>query len=217
MANRLYEEAVVQEIANYIKEITGITNPIKLSEIKQRLQDNIDLEGVADLISTNVPGSTTAIKEKLQEIIDLINEKINGSGSTLMTGLPTLIDWYKQGVYQEKTVTENGEVIADEGYNALSKVIVNIDKNVKLQEKTVTMNGVIMPDKGYDALSKVTVKVAGGSGGGEPVPILGLSNNVEFTPKNWYTTFTLSGEVGMLGIDTDNIIIGITNYEEVSA
>jgi len=71
---------------------------------------------------------------------------------------------------QEKTVTENGDVVADAGYDGLSKVIVNVPET-ETQEKTVeiTENGTVevTPDSGK-ALSKVsvTVNVASGGGGG---------------------------------------------------
>lgn len=62
---------------------------------------------------------------------------------------------------QEKTTTKNGEVIADDGFTGLSKVIVNVPSKEE-QEKSVdiTENGTteVTPDEGK-VISKVTVNV----------------------------------------------------------
>lgn len=60
---------------------------------------------------------------------------------------------------QEKTATESGEVIPDDDYYGLSKVIIDIETELNLQEKTVTENGEVIPDEGYNGLSKVIVDV----------------------------------------------------------
>lgn len=65
-------------------------------------------------------------------------------------------------VLQEKSVTENGEVTADYGFTALSKVNVNVPERKEEQEKTVeiTKNGSyeVIPDESK-VLAKVNVEV----------------------------------------------------------
>lgn len=74
---------------------------------------------------------------------------------TVMPDTPTLL--------QEKTATENGDVTADEGYDGLSKVVVNVpvpDGYVKPDGAlTVTANGT------YDVTdyASVSVSVSGGT------------------------------------------------------
>lgn len=56
---------------------------------------------------------------------------------------------------QKKDTTENGLIIADDGYCGLESVNVNVVP--PLQEKTAIANGEYVPDEGYYGLSKVSV------------------------------------------------------------
>lgn len=65
---------------------------------------------------------------------------------------------------QDKTVTANGVVTADSGYDGLGTVTVNVpSRKVSLQNKTVTANGTVTADSGYDGLGTVTVNVPKGA------------------------------------------------------
>ena len=62
---------------------------------------------------------------------------------------------------QNKTVTENGTITADEDYYGLSAVEVNVPMPAEpvYQERVITANGTYYPEAGYDAMSKVEVDV----------------------------------------------------------
>lgn len=72
---------------------------------------------------------------------------------------------------QDKTVTENGTITADYGYDGLGQVIVNIpttDSTLQSKSVSITENGThtIVPDNGYDGMSSVEVSVEVATSGG---------------------------------------------------
>lgn len=102
------------------------------------------------------------LNQRNQSLIDLANATTGKEDTTLTDGVNSLIEKYDlEPTLQEKVVTENGEVVPDEGFDGLSKVTVNVpEKEVKLQDKTITENGTYQADSDYDGLGSVTVEVA---------------------------------------------------------
>lgn len=86
---------------------------------------------------------------------------------------------------QAKEVTANGTVTADEGYDGLSQVIVNVpSEEPTLEDITITENGEYTPSG--DGYSKVTVNVEAED---SPLPI-------EVSTEAEMTALLESGEVG---------------------
>ena len=68
-------------------------------------------------------------------------------------------------ILQNKTITENGSYTADQNYDGLGTVIVNVQgSTINNQDKTITQNGTYTADSGYTGLGEVTVNVPSGSG-----------------------------------------------------
>ena len=75
---------------------------------------------------------------------------------------------------QDKTIIENGEYTADEGYDGFGSVVVNVPEVIRevpvevpievpvdpvLQDKNIVENGTYIADEGYDGLGTISVEV----------------------------------------------------------
>ena len=100
----------------------------------------------------------------------ITNKGVTVSDDALISDYPALVDSIQTGSdlrlkdVQSVSYSANGSynVLPDEGYDGMAKVIVDVNvpsKTFKTQEKTATANGEVVPDSGYDGLSKVTVNV----------------------------------------------------------
>lgn len=68
------------------------------------------------------------LNNKNKELIDVINKVTGNVDTTLSDSVDSFVTVFEDQkvVLQEKTITENGTYIADDGFDALSKIVVNV-------------------------------------------------------------------------------------------
>lgn len=166
------------------KQFLKLTLGPPQSEIQKAVDNYASAVGV---LLNGAPATSEEIKTDIQNLTDAANAKTSNNDTNLADAVDTLMEGYGKNdslALQEKTVTENGEVTFDEGYDGLGKVIVNIPAP-KLQQKTATQNGEIAPDETYDGLSKVIVNVPN-----PPLQTKTITSNGEVVPDQGYYGFS---------------------------
>ena len=192
----------------YLAYIAGLTDkkPEKAITRKEMFYDAIAENGTGGGGGTAKPEQSKTV-----EIVENGDYKVTPDSGKVLSSVTAKVnvpDRYEEGFeegkdsvkLQEKTVTQNGDVLPDNGFQGMSKVIVAVEvggTSKPEQEKTVTIkqNGTteVTPDEGK-TLSKVTVEtnVLDGEVGKPYIDTSQITNFYYFAAANRFDYSTLS-------------------------
>ena len=137
----------LNDVATAIKTKLGDNTPIPASQFDTKIGE-IETGGnyQTKSISITTNGNYTQLPDTGYDAMSQVSISVNVPSS-----LPVL---------QDKTITENGSYTADQNYDGLGTVIVNVaGGTINNQDKTVTQNGTYTADTGYTGLGEITVNV----------------------------------------------------------
>ena len=135
------------DVSSAIKQKTGDNTPIPASEFDTEIL-SIETGGNYQSKTLNITqnGNYNLLPDQEFDAISNVNISVSVSP-----------------VLQNKTITENGSYTADQNYDGLGTVIVNVQgSTINNQDKEITANGTYTADEGYTGLGTVTVNVPQG-------------------------------------------------------
>jgi hypothetical protein len=132
------------DVSSAIKQKTGDNTPIPASDFDTEI---LSIETAGNYQSKTLDitqnGNYNLLPDQEFDAISNVNISVSVSS-----------------VLQNKTITENGSYTADQNYDGLGTVIVNVQgSTINNQDKEITENGVYAADEGYTGLGTVTVNV----------------------------------------------------------
>lgn len=179
----------------YLSAIAGSTDFIPEKPITRK---EMFYEKILESGGVGGDGTAKPTQAKTIEVVENGTYKVTpDSGKVLssVTAKVNIPERYEEGFQagvdsvklQEKTVTKNGDVLPDEGFNGMSKVTVAVPTGSSKEEQeksiTITKNGTteVIPDEGK-TLSKVTIEtnVATGGSGEVGKPYIDTSKMTRF-------------------------------------
>ena len=103
MSNKLYEETHIQNIADAIREKTGKTDGLLVSQMAGEIEGievAEDLSGISDLLGDDVADTKDAIETSVSDLLDLANTTTGNTDTNLTDGANALVSGYGQGGIQ---------------------------------------------------------------------------------------------------------------------
>lgn len=128
-----------------INDTSGVKLLTNGKFVREDINVNIDDTSLTNLVSENIKQGVSILG-----VEGVLQEGIIPSGTLEITsnGEQDVSNYEKVNVnvqpnLQEKEIIENGEFVADEGYDGLSKVIINVEINDMLQARVDSINSCV--------------------------------------------------------------------------